>query len=314
MQQSQRRRILLATDLSARCDRAFERAILLADAWGADLTIVHALDGPESGRASSPRWRRIDRETLSAESQILADLYRAGIAAEIVVRRGPPAELIAEIAGKTSCDLIVTGIARELGLARAVLGATLEALAHKSTAPILIASRPVRGAYENAVVGTSFSPGARAALQATLRLFQKAKVVALHAYRAPVERFGSVPVNDETAYLHHRDECARFVVDAVPDAWEKVRCLAEAGAPETLLKEYALDRKADLIAVGSETRSPVATVLLGSTSTSLILSSPCDLLLVPARWTSPGDGVAAVPHGSQDQLMHEPTPEEPRAR
>jgi nucleotide-binding universal stress UspA family protein len=309
MQQSHRRHIVLATDLSARCDRAFERAVLLADAWRGDLTIVHALEGPESGCGSNPRWRKIDRETLSAESQLLGDLYRAGIAGEIVVRRAPPAELIVELARKTSCDLIVTGIPRELGLARAVLGATLEALAHKSAAPILIANRPVRGGYENAVVGTSFSPGARAALQATLRLFPEAKVAALHAYRAPMESFGHVPVDDEAAYLHHLDACAQFVADAVPASREKVRCLAEAGAPETLLKEYALDRKADLIAVGSETRNPVAVALLGSTSTSLILSSPCDLLLVPAKCAS-ADATDGLQHRTAD-VSHAATPEEP---
>jgi len=35
--------ILLATDLSARCDRALDRAALLASEWQAQLIIVHAL-------------------------------------------------------------------------------------------------------------------------------------------------------------------------------------------------------------------------------------------------------------------------------
>ena len=38
------RHLLLATDLSARCDRAQDRALDLARAWKAKLTIVHALD------------------------------------------------------------------------------------------------------------------------------------------------------------------------------------------------------------------------------------------------------------------------------
>jgi nucleotide-binding universal stress UspA family protein len=300
MEKTRRRRIVLATDLSARCDRAFERAVLLADEWGAQVTVVHALERQPSGRAPGPRWRTVDRESLSAESQIMADLHRAGIAADIVVRRGPASELIAEIAGSTSCDLIVTGIARELGFSRTVLGATLEALARKSAAPILIASRPVRGSYEKAVVGTNFSPGSRAALQATLELFQQAKTTALHAYRPTLEGLGSADGDNETAYRHVLGECTQFVADAVPAAWRKVQCLAEAGAPEMLLKDYVLDRNADLIAVGSESRNAMATILLGSTSTSLILSSPCDLLLVPAGWTAaPDRDPGHARHGSQ---------------
>jgi nucleotide-binding universal stress UspA family protein len=34
------RRIVLATDLSCRCDRAVDRAVALADAWAAELLAV----------------------------------------------------------------------------------------------------------------------------------------------------------------------------------------------------------------------------------------------------------------------------------
>lgn len=281
-----RRHIILATDLSARCDRAFERAVLLAREWDAQLTVAHALEGEQFGRAASPRWHGIDRDRLDAETQISADLQRACIAADVVVQRGSASEVIAKLARNTSCDLIVTGIARELGLARAILGSTLEALARESVAPVLTVNRPARGSYDSAVVGTNFSKGSRAAVQATLRLFQPAQVTALHAYRVTGERLGGMQINDEAAYQHLLSECREFVADAVPATWQNVRCLAEIGFPETLLKQYALDRKVDLIAVGLEPRIPVATFLLGSTSRSLILSSPCDLLLVPAKWTS----------------------------
>src|SRR3546814_6921610 len=52
------RRILLASDLSARCDRAFDRAVLLARAWRARLPIATALeDWPDDARCESrPRW------------------------------------------------------------------------------------------------------------------------------------------------------------------------------------------------------------------------------------------------------------------
>jgi nucleotide-binding universal stress UspA family protein len=300
MQQARPRHIVLATDLSARCDRAFERAVLLAGEWNAQMTVVHALERRLPGGASGPRWRTIDRESLNAESQILTDLHRAGIAADIVVRRGPASELIAEIARSTSCDLIVTGIARELGFTRSVLGATLEALTHKSTAPILIASRPVRGPYERAVVGTNFSPGSRAALQATLHLFEQTKTAALHAYRPVLEGLGSAHIDNEAAYQHLLKECTQLVADAVP--WRKVQCLAEAGSPEMLLRDYVLDRNADLIAIGSESRSPMATFLLGSTSTSLILSPPCDLLLVRAKWAAPDGEAVDARHQSEAQV------------
>lgn len=292
----QRRRIILATDLSARCDRAFERAVLLARGWNAQLTIVHALEDRKEqlGDGFSPRWRRTDVERLDAESQIRADLQSAGIAADVVVRRGSVSGLISGLARTTPCDLIVTGIARNLGLARVLLGSTLEALAREAAAPMLVVKRPARDSYDSAVVGTDFSKGSRAAIQATLQLFPQAKVTALHAYRPPMESPGRVQITDEAAYRYHLEECIRFVAEAAPAASQEIRCLAEIGFPETLLKQYVLDRKVDLIAVGIEKRNPMAALLLGGTGKSLILSSASDLLLVPTDWTSRSGDAGSV--------------------
>jgi len=37
-------KILLATDLSARCDRALDRAGILADRWDAELVALHVIE------------------------------------------------------------------------------------------------------------------------------------------------------------------------------------------------------------------------------------------------------------------------------
>lgn len=54
--------VLLATDVSARCDRAFDRAAQLATQWSGRLIAVHALeeDGllPEDALRDLPAWRR----------------------------------------------------------------------------------------------------------------------------------------------------------------------------------------------------------------------------------------------------------------
>src|SRR3546814_19299167 len=57
------RRMALATDLSHRCDRALDRALLVARAWQAELTVIHALAPPETmtlfgSLRDLPSWRR----------------------------------------------------------------------------------------------------------------------------------------------------------------------------------------------------------------------------------------------------------------
>lgn len=281
-----RRHIVLATDLGARCDRAFDRAVLLARAWDARLTIVHALESETpAGRGVSLRWRGIDREISDAEAEIQADLRRAGMAADVLVRPGSAPALVAELARRMPCDLIVSGVSRSSALARAIRGSTVEALARNSAAPVLTVSRPARGAYAGVVVGTNFSAGSRAALQATLALFPGVDVTTLHAYRRPRESMAGGSGLD-AMYQHLQGASARFVSEAVPARWQEIRRRVEIGFPETQLNDYAVDRGLDLIAVGLEDRNPLATFLVGGTIEPLARMSACDVLIVPAKWRS----------------------------
>ncbi|WP_319799703.1 universal stress protein [Microvirga rosea] len=54
--------MLLATDMSARCDRATHRAVALAEEWQAMLTVLHVLEDADSGGLYDlgpvPSWRR----------------------------------------------------------------------------------------------------------------------------------------------------------------------------------------------------------------------------------------------------------------
>ncbi|MEE1611364.1 universal stress protein [Microvirga sp. CF3016] len=54
--------ILLATDLSARCDRATDRAVALAEEWQAMLVVLHVLENLDTGGLHDfgpvPSWRR----------------------------------------------------------------------------------------------------------------------------------------------------------------------------------------------------------------------------------------------------------------
>lgn len=44
IENSEAHNLLLASDLSSRCDRASDRAVQLARAWKAKLLVVHAID------------------------------------------------------------------------------------------------------------------------------------------------------------------------------------------------------------------------------------------------------------------------------
>ncbi|MGE4048921.1 MAG: universal stress protein, partial [Acetobacteraceae bacterium] len=69
-------RILLATDLSCRCDRAQDRAVWLAEQWDSRLTLLHVLEAPASDLPSG----RHATDTRIAERHFQPGLHGRAIA------------------------------------------------------------------------------------------------------------------------------------------------------------------------------------------------------------------------------------------
>ena len=122
------KRIALATDLSHRCDRALDRALLVTKAWQAELTVIHALAPPEDvtlfgSLRDMPSWRRPPDPVRKARDRICRDLVREDPSVDIAVHveTGSPAPVVLEAARKSHAELIVTGVARDELLARMFL-------------------------------------------------------------------------------------------------------------------------------------------------------------------------------------------------
>jgi nucleotide-binding universal stress UspA family protein len=188
------KRILLATDLSSRCDRAQERAIRLAEQWGARLFILHVLPGTEPDEV--PSWRRGHSEAAQvAERRIRADLQDGAAASEIILAQGEPAATILHQATERDCQLIVTGVARDEMMGRAALGQIVEQLIRKSTSPVLVVKGRAHGLYGEILVATDYSATSRHAVAGTLQLFPDSQVTLLHAFQVPFEGFISRHAN-----------------------------------------------------------------------------------------------------------------------
>src|SRR3546814_10443282 len=78
--------------------------------------------------------------------------------------------------------------------------------------------------------------------------------------------FAGGEVSDDADYRLALDECARFVAQTLPPASGGIRCTVEAGFPESLLNQHAIDNGLDLMAVGTQGRNPVLNLLFGSRS------------------------------------------------
>lgn len=284
------RTILLATDLSARCDRALDRAVQLARQWRARLVALTVVDAgtlsAERVRATPlPSWATAPDDPMQRAFQRL----RRDACAEDVeiiprVEEGRVGEVLARVAAEEDAGLIVTGIARNESLGRTVLGSTVDWLARHATVPVLVVRDRVRGAYRNVVVASDFSASSRLALDASLALFPGVETTLFHAFDVPFA--GMMDTTRTSAIENARTtalaEGARLLDAAglAPEQRARVRLMAEQGEPVRLTYEYARDHDADLIALGTHGRSGLFNILIGSVARLILETAVTDVLLV----------------------------------
>ncbi len=278
--------ILLATDLSARCDRALDRAALLAAHWHATLHVVHAapLDDASPWPDPDAAPTSLDDLTEAVRERIVGDLRSAVPELVIHVQSGTPTEVILEVAEREACDLIVLGDARDT-LRHQLLGNTVETVVRKSPVSVLIVKRRPRNAYKNLLVGTDFTAESRRGLQVAGDLFPQAQFNVLHVL--------DIPYRSLWLDAAHRDDFGRMelaTMDAFIAAAElgsgplrDLQRSVDHGHAEVVLRQYALAHAIDLCVIGALRRGLPFHLLVGGSAHRIVQFVPVDIFVVRER-------------------------------
>lgn len=179
-------RILMATDLSARCDRALTRAAaMLAHSWPSELTVAHVVSAAEVAQhdrlmSSSPSWRRPQSWDQTLEQVLRADWRPRASARKQII--GTTADAVLQAATDGAADLVVLGVPKDARMDRIQLGSTVDALVRHSRVPVLNVRRRARSAYRHVVVATDFSDPALHALRLAARWSGGSRLTLFHAY------------------------------------------------------------------------------------------------------------------------------------
>jgi nucleotide-binding universal stress UspA family protein len=268
-------RLLLATDLSARSDRATDRAVLASKQCNAELVAVHVLEADDSAPETSRSNEERAREVLAY------DVRETQKPARIVVERGDAAERTLAVAREHECGLVVTGVARADRFFGPTLGGTVDKLVRTSDIPLLVVTERARGTYENIVVAVDFSPGSATAVTTAAHWFPKARLTLFHAFDAPP----SIAVPDrarleEQFHTVAQEGYSTFVKGLTLSTPPNV--LLRRGEPELLLRQLASTRAVDLVVIATNGRGRIAEALLGSVAKRILARLACDALVVPS--------------------------------
>ncbi len=297
------RLILCATDLGPGGDRAVREAHGWADRYGAALVFVHAIPDASRLHVLFPQFAQSAFEALpdallkaadavSGRVEQLTGRPRAEV--EVKVDVGSPAAVIVDQAEELKADLLVIG-ATGKDEARPSLGQVALRVIRHAHSPVLVARA---GAEHGPIlVASDLSNPAFPAISAGAFLAQGMgeQLSVIHVADFPQVSLPSpeaaglgvaFALNDEDLQLLR--ESAR---DRLNSAMSRLgitgQCLVEQGIPAVHVVAAARRLEARLLVIGTEGRTGLRRMLLGSTAEQILSDAGCPVMVV--RLNSEGE-------------------------
>lgn len=275
-------KILLATDLSGRSDRALDRAVRLAHHWGAELHIVHVLEDSTAlpDTHGLPSWRWPPDMAAVVELQIRDDVQGPCPDLRVHVEEGPVLPSILKVVAREKPGLVVVGGRRPEPFGD--LGRTIDELFRRCPVSVLVVKRRPHGAYRKVLVGDDFTKEARHGLEVAVHLFPDAGFTLMHAHEMA---YGRLLLDSQLSEAFGEMERATIRESlseaAIPDDIRgRIDTLIEHGAPEVMLSNYVREKAADLTVIGAYERGRLFHAVVKGKGPRIVQAVPGDVLVV----------------------------------
>ena len=263
--------------------RVADRARMIAESTGAELSLVHVLE-PFGEAMIEPGLARLMRDHQTFEAGKLADWVRERSSVPVnleVVKGSPSWELAARGKG---ASLVVVGSSSIDAFA---VGPVAKRVARKTTTDTLVVRRHPRVPYRRIIAAVDFSEQSRLAVNRALEAFPGADLTVLFSLPS---RFDQI-LSDAGLYREEleasrgaRLALAEARMEEFTTAWDgDIRTLVVDGPPTETIEEIVRRRSADLVVVASRGASATRMVLLGTIAEGLVTEAPCDVLVARAK-------------------------------
>lgn len=277
------KRILVASDLSPRADRALDRAAQLAAEQGAKLTVLYVQEELLLKKWTA-RSMQEARKKLRQKSKAWSQQHR--LTATIRTAVGKPFVEIIRRARAEKADVVLVGAHGQHFLRDLFLGTTVEAVIRKGDRTVLVVKQPSDGPYRRVLVPIDFSDASRQALEGAFALAPEAEFHIFHATGAVFEEQLRLGGFSESDIVRHRQQ---LIVEAKQDmerflrsvdySNRHVRSQVQAGRAAPMISQAVARLGADLVALGTLGRSDLPYTLLGSVAQQILREVSCDVFL-----------------------------------
>ncbi|WP_299042500.1 universal stress protein [uncultured Tateyamaria sp.] len=270
--------VLVATDLSARSDRAVRRAAQIARDHGARLRVMTVLDDAMPADLIA----MVHDRTQSTIAHFVASACD-GVDVTVDVQPGDPTTAIVQ-ACTADVDLLVMGTHRARAILDAIRETTMQRIARLTATPVLLVTDRADHPYAKVVAACDFSPASSAALRLAHLIAPAAHITPVHTLHIPYagRLSHSTAAADaiEASFRHEAESAARTWLERETLPTQHMADLEIIpGSPMQILHGKVDHAGVDLITVGAHGRVGAARSLLGSLATDLMRDPPCDVLI-----------------------------------
>jgi nucleotide-binding universal stress UspA family protein len=278
------KRILVASDLTVRSDRALQRALAMAVKFQAEIKVVHVIDETLKGTIAE-KHHEAARTALTAQINAAGGNAGAIVSQEVIT--GVDYRDIAARAEEWDADLVVLGVHRH-ATRELFKGTTSERIVRYGNCPVLIVKDSVAGPYRTVLAACDLSSHSLAAVRMAAKLVPGGNLSIAYAAHRPFNAFLSRASQDQMIRSQHSyfaAEIGAFTKQLAAELGEAVpefTFIMTEGEIESVMRRLAEEHKPDLIAVGTHGRAAFAQAIIGSVAESLLAETPCDVLAVKA--------------------------------
>lgn len=271
-------RVLVASDLSIRSDRAVGRAVRLAARLNLELTVLHVVDS-----AMPPDMAEMvnERAKIKLERFVASRTGAQEIAVEVLSTVGDPVHTILDTVDLVKADLLVVGIHRPRAFLDTFRETTMERLVRISAKPTLLVTDASDHDFEKVLAAVDMSPASTKAIQTAHQLFPTAEFSLFHGLHIPFKGLTG-DASTEARIRPYMEEAERMM-----DSWLSTCNFPESiprptiieGSPTMALGESMAKFRPDLLTLGVHSRAGVGRWLLGGFTKDLVRDPPCDMLI-----------------------------------